>query len=272
MATLSGLEKKQFEDLLGMSSGYVSSFSNNSFGLLFESTVNINIFDSKYDYGSGSKANRMRAFWEKEPDVVVGKLMKEVLSIWEYENDAEKNNKAFLASKKTVSRLLGIQSNSEQTESEFLEKDFGEISVKNLPVDAVMHGVLDGRLKEATTALKAGASLSAIFMCGSILEGALLGLALRNPQQFNQAASAPRDKEGKVKPFPEWTLSHLINVSCDLGFLKIDVKKFSHVVRDFRNYIHPYMQMASKFNPDQHTANICMQVLKAAIAELSGKR
>jgi len=50
--------------------------------------------------------------------------------------------------------------------------------------------------------------------------------------------------------------------------LRLDVKKFSHVMRDFRNYIHPYEQMASKFNPDKHTAEICLQVLRAAIVGL----
>ena len=48
-----------------------------------------------------------------------------------------------------------------------------------------------------------------------------------------------------------------------------DVKKFSHALRDFRNYIHPFQQMASQFNPDQHTAKICWQVLQAAITQLS---
>ena len=57
-----------------------------------------------------------------------------------------------------------------------------------------------------------------------------------------------------------------------LRALKLDVKKFSHELRDFRNYIHPYEQLASKFTPDKHTAEICLQVLKAAIADLSGGR
>jgi hypothetical protein len=51
--------------------------------------------------------------------------------------------------------------------------------------------------------------------------------------------------------------------------LGLDVKKFSHALRDFRNYIHPYEQMASRFNPDAHTAQICFQVLRAAISALS---
>jgi hypothetical protein len=109
-------------------------------------------------------------------------------------------------------------------------------------------------------------------MCGSVLEGLLLGMALANPKSFNQAASAPKDYTGKNKQFPEWTLAQMIDVSCELGYLKLDVKKFGHALRDFRNYIHPYQQMSSRFAPDEHTAAICIQVLRAAIASLGGGR
>lgn len=100
MANLSALEKRQFEDLLKMSSGYVGNYSNNTFGQLFQTSANINIHDDKYYYGSGSKANRLRAFWEIESDALVGKVLKEILAIWEYENDESANNKAFIACQK----------------------------------------------------------------------------------------------------------------------------------------------------------------------------
>lgn len=38
-----------------------------------------NIYDPRYDYGSGSKANRLRAFWQKEDNPVVGRLMTDIL-------------------------------------------------------------------------------------------------------------------------------------------------------------------------------------------------
>ena len=52
----------------------------------------------------------------------------------------------------------------------------------------------------------------------------------------------------------------------------LDIKKFSHGLRDFRNYIHSYQQMISGFNPDEHTVKLCFQVLKAALASLAGER
>ena len=58
----------------------------------------------------------------------------------------------------------------------------------------------------------------------------------------------------------------------DIGLLKPDVQKFSHGLRDFRNYIHPYEQLTSGFTPDEHTAKVCLQVLKAALADMAGER
>ncbi len=50
----------------------------------------LDIFESKYDYASGSKANRMRAFWNIESNFVVGKLIKNMLIYWK--NKKEINN------------------------------------------------------------------------------------------------------------------------------------------------------------------------------------
>lgn len=138
MSSLKAIKKRAFEDLFEMASGYVLDFSNNTFAEFFRETAKIDIYAPKYDFNGDSKAKRLRAFWESEPDALVGKMF--------------------------------------------------------------------------------------------------------------------------------------IDVAHGLGALKLDVKKFSHELRDFRNYIHPYQQLASKFTTDKHTAEICLQVLKADLADLSGGR
>ena len=106
-----------------------------------------------------------------------------------------------------------------------------------------------------------------------VLEGLVLGVACANPKEFNQSKCSPKDaKTDKVMAFQNWSLAQFIEVACEKGYLQLDVKKFSHELRDFRNYIHPYEQMASGFKPDEHTARICLQVLRAAIASLSNQR
>lgn len=79
MANLTFLEKNNLEKLFGMGSGYVLDFSNRTFEEFVADCTGRDIFDQKYAYGSGSKANRLRAFWSKEPNHVVGKLLSGLL-------------------------------------------------------------------------------------------------------------------------------------------------------------------------------------------------
>jgi hypothetical protein len=158
---------------------------------------------------------------------------------------------------------------SEIKEDDFLKKEFNEISLEKLGLDGVITETLNFRFGEIKKCLSTKAPLSVIFLCGSSLEGILLGIASKHPKEFNQAKASPKDKEGKPLQFYLWTLSNYIDVAHEVGLLKEDVKKFSHSLRDFRNYIHPYEQVSARFNPDEHTARISWQVLKAALFQLS---
>jgi hypothetical protein len=80
MSDLTFNEKRKFEQFLGMKSGYVLNFSDRTFKEFFLDATGLNIFDEKYNYASGSKANRLRAFWQKEENATVGKLMGELLN------------------------------------------------------------------------------------------------------------------------------------------------------------------------------------------------
>lgn len=79
MSNLTYVEKRKLEQFLGMSSGYVLDFSNRTFAEFILDSTGRDIYDSSYDYASGSKANRLRAFWQKEANPVVGKLMSDML-------------------------------------------------------------------------------------------------------------------------------------------------------------------------------------------------
>lgn len=274
MSSLKAIERRVFEDLFGMGSGYVLNFSNSTFAEFFRETANIDIYGQKYDFNGDSKAKRLRAFWEKEPDSLVGKVLSGLLEVWQF--NAARNGQAsdspqYKQAARIIARLTGTWAEPVAIEQEFLRRQYQDVSVKNLSVDAALLPVLESRLAEAQHCIVA-APLATIFLCGSVLEGILLGVALQSPKLFNQAKNSPKDKYNRVKPFQEWSLAQFIDVAHELGELKLDVKKFSHELRDFRNYIHPYQQLASKFTPDKHTAEICLQVLKAAIADLSGGR
>lgn len=262
-----------------MGSGYVLNFSDRTFGEFFRSDLGIDIFDQKYHYASGSKANRLRGFWQVSDDRLVGRSIDKLV---EYLNtqivlgnlkkedfSPDLMGRAQAAASRLQGQPPAVPAAPGIAEDEFLAREFRSVSIDKLGLDPVITDILKQRLEEIRRCLNARAPLAVIFLCGSTLEGILLGIACLQPKAFNQSRVSPKDPTGKVKSFPDWTLSDLINVARDLSLVGEDVKKFSHALRDFRNYIHPYEQMSSKFNPDGHTAKICWQVLQAALTQLS---
>lgn len=153
-----------------------------------------------------------------------------------------------------------------------------EVELKPLPPpDFLKLGLEQGvgellaqRWDEAQRNVDGKSYLSAIIMMGSLLEGLLLGTLQKNPRLANQASSTPKDAtSGKPKPFWQWTLAEMIEVAHTLGWLGLDVKKFSHALREFRNLIHPYEQLATKANPDEDTCKISWLVVQAAVNDLA---
>lgn len=277
MSNLTNIEKMKLERLLEMGGGYVLDLSNQKLQEFVYSVVKIDIWSEKYAYASGSKANRLRSFWDKEPNHIVGKLLTDLLEYWKTKRLIEgititaNDQSLFDECSKIALRLTGgqppVQATQAMTEDEFINKEFKSISLDGLALDSTITDAIRYRIEEIKKCLSSKASLATIFLCGSTLEGILLGVASKYPSKFNQSKCAPQ-KDGKVLPFYNWTLSNFIDTASDLKILGDDVKKHSHSLRDFRNYIHPYQQVASGFNPHEHTAKISWQVLQAAIFEI----
>jgi len=79
MSDLTFLEKTKLEKLFQMGGGYVLDFSNRTLTEFVAESAGRDIYDSRYDYSSGSKANRLRASWTHEPNHLVGKLLHDLL-------------------------------------------------------------------------------------------------------------------------------------------------------------------------------------------------
>lgn len=136
-------------------------------------------------------------------------------------------------------------------------------------LDAELSNLLDIRWDEIKKCLQSGAHLASIILMGSLLEGVLYWLLMKHPEKSNRALSAPKDpKTGKNKSIHEWTLSQMIDVAHELRWLGVDVKKFSHSLRDFRNLVHPYQQKKEGTIPDEDTCKISWQVIRASMNDL----
>ena len=271
MSTLKTHEKVIFERIFDRG-GYVLNFSDKTFSEFFREH-SISIDAQKYQFNGASKMKRLRAFWEIEPDALVGNVFEALIQYAEAIEKVDSDDKRKAVA--VIDRLLGRQTdqkNAAKSEDEFLKQDFQKIDWTKLNTESDLRFVLEQRITEIKIALQYNAPLSVVFLCGSTLEGLLLDIASRNIQIFNLAECAPKTKEGKNKQLHDWTLNDFINVAHEVGLLSLDVKKHGHALRDFRNYIHPRQQIVEKFNPDQHTAKISWQVLQAAIADLCRQR
>ena len=274
MSSLTDIEKRYLETLFEMDTGYVLDFTDRTFYDFIQNITGVDIHAIKYKIYGSFKAKKLRAFWQTESDVANGRVLKNLLEHYKFNVDSGRvkfNEKIYSECVKITNRLLGVK-NTINSEDELLKIKFGDINIKDLSLDFGLEKVLEHRMLEIDKCLGIGAYMSAIILCGSVLECLLLSYMLKNPKQFNTYNQSPKDKTGKVKPFQDWKLSEMIDVSGGIELLSQDTKKFSHELKNFRNYIHPMEQLANNFKPDDQTAKVAFQVLKMAILDLKKQR
>jgi len=148
MSDLTVIEKFKLEKLFGMSTGYVLNFTNRTFQEFILDSTGIDIYDDKYAYASGSKANRLRAFWAKEPNYIVGKLISALLEYWKtlkttnYQEITEEEQILFnecceiaerLRQDSPVEHIDAIQANIDDRDFSLLAKSIRESIQKKEP-------------------------------------------------------------------------------------------------------------------------------------------
>jgi len=113
MSSLTHLEKQKLERELGMSGGYVLRFSNRIFEEFFREVVGVEIYDSRFDLGSGSKANRMRAFWQIATDEQLRLCLGGLIEGWDIYADEPIPQSASTLLRHILKRLGGESSVSD---------------------------------------------------------------------------------------------------------------------------------------------------------------
>lgn len=106
MSDLTFLEKRKLETLFQMGGGYVLDFSNRTFAEFVADCTGRDIWDAKYAYSSGSKANRLRAFWAQEPNHIVGKPVKDLLEYCRPAAGNSQRDRLFEDCERIAGRLL----------------------------------------------------------------------------------------------------------------------------------------------------------------------
>ena len=141
MGGLTHIEKQKLERELGMGSGYVLGFSNRTFEEFFREVVRIQINETAYDSGSGSKANRMRMFWQKATDDELRRCFGGLLEGWSVYSSSPMPDSARDLLRQVVKRLGGISEKAEPTQDEgvaFLDQKISaQLVLRLLQVTAV---------------------------------------------------------------------------------------------------------------------------------------
>lgn len=128
---------------------------------------------------------------------------------------------------------------------------------------------LSCRWREVQKCIHVDAFTSAVIMMGSILEGLILARMQLSISQAYQSPRCPKDRQtGKPLNLHDWSLSILIDVATDLGWLKPDRAKFGHALRDSRNVVHPWHAVMNKLSFDGATCRTSWSVVVASVADL----
>ncbi|MFA6523535.1 MAG: abortive infection family protein [Candidatus Peribacteraceae bacterium] len=152
MSNLTHIEKAKLRKIFEMTSGYVLDFSNNTFGDFVTEKVGIDIYNQKYFGHSGSKGQRLMAFWDSEPNHLVGKLLNALLEYWKDRkvlslSETSAAEQALFDSCKAIAERLSIdclveniealQPNSDDKDFHSLSKSISESIARNQPDQAL---------------------------------------------------------------------------------------------------------------------------------------
>lgn len=130
------------------------------------------------------------------------------------------------------------------------------VTMSQVVVDPQFAKILQGRLDEARTCTNNGCHVAAIIILGSLLEGVLLD-AIRTRLRL---------PESQLK---HKSLHDLIELAGKYGFIGVDVPKFCHALRDYRNLVHPHLQVRMNHSPDRDTVEMCWPVVNATLNDLA---
>lgn len=117
---------------------------------------------------------------------------------------------------------------------------------------------------EIGRAVSAGCWKSVIILCGGAVEGMLTDALARQSSKGQPLTSGPK---GDPK---EWHFYRKIEVATACGILSAAVGKLSHSLREYRNLVHPAIEVESKVKVpiDREEAMIAVETLKIVCRDL----
>lgn len=121
--------------------------------------------------------------------------------------------------------------------------------------------------QELARLLKVGARKSALILCGSIMEAALVSVLkdIELRAQSTYSLQFPRSQ----KSIEEWRLWELIAIAQSCNLIDQDTRRQADILRDYRNLIHPLVETRRATELDDELVQAQVTLLKRLLRTLS---
>lgn len=137
--------------------------------------------------------------------------------------------------------------------------------------DKEMVLILEKRWDECIACVNANAPLAATVMMGGLLESLLLSKFLQHPDKkiIFKTKAVPKDKiTGSPLQFKEWVLRNYIEVAHELNWISQTEKDISEVLRDYRNYIHPFKEKSHGIKIEPKDSKVLWEITKSIARQI----
>jgi len=137
--------------------------------------------------------------------------------------------------------------------------------------DEKMKNIMIRRWCECKKCISTEAPLAATVMMGGLLEALFLAKlnSLDDKKEVFSCDAAPINKRtNKPLELKEWTLKNYIAAGHELGWISVSAKDVSVVLRDYRNFIHPYKEHSHNVVLCNDDALLFWEIVKSIARQL----
>lgn len=161
--------------------------------------------------------------------------------------------------------LLDLQGGLKQSELNDEAPNFS-----TLIADKNLVNILRNRWDECDICVRNNAPLAAVIMMGGLVESLLLIKVKSAVDQLKiqNSKSAPKDKNRNVRPYSEWSLAHLIELSSELDWITKPTRDISAVLKEYRNFIHPHREHAAEVKISAGDSKLFWAVSKEIVRQI----
>jgi hypothetical protein len=131
--------------------------------------------------------------------------------------------------------------------------------------DAGLRNIAERDFVELQNAAASRCWKSVILLSGGIIEAVLTDLLERNETRAKATKKAPKEE----LDIRSWGFVYLIRVAEELDLINPGVEKLSHSVRQYRDLVHPSVELRDRLTVAAEEAKIAMEVLLMLHRDLS---